>query len=379
MATTWDCIVLGVGGMGSAAAAHLARRGVRVLGLEQHPLVHDWGSSHGETRIIRKAYFEHPDYVPLLQRAYENWRSLEAEQGRRLFEPTGLFLCGPESGEAVGGTLLAAKQHSLPLESLSPAEARRRFEGFRFPEESRIVFERDAGFLHVEACVRAHCDSAQQHGATLRSGETVCRWTSDGRTVRVFTDREIYEAASLIITAGPWASRLLREIRVPLVVLRKVLLWFESRPAAYRFTPCFLYEEPEGEFYGFPSLDGTSIKVAEHTGGDTVDDPALVDRLLHPADVERVRTFVTSRLSGVSGTVLKHRVCLYTKTPDSHFLIDRHPEFRNVAVGAGFSGHGFKFASVIGEVLADLALNGETSLPVGFLGLHRFSSNVPSL
>jgi sarcosine oxidase len=376
MAETWDCIVLGVGAMGSGALRSLARRGARVLGLEQHGVAHDLGSSHGETRIIRKAYFEHPDYVPLLHRAFEGWRDLEASAGRSLFTAAGLFLAGAAEGETVGGTIRAAQQHRLPLDRLSPAEARRAFPGFEFAGEDTIVFEREAGYLRVEACVRAQVDDALAHGATLRTGEFVTGWSSDGRTVRVLTDRGIHEGATLIVTAGAWASRLLRDLNVPLRVLRKVQLWFGvagkeiARPD--RDSPCFLYERPEGAFYGFPSLDGATIKVAEHTGGEEVEDPALVDRRLHEADVAPVRRFVASSLPAATGDVLRHSVCLYTMSPDGHFAVDRHPHHGNVAFGAGFSGHGFKFAGVIGEALADLALNGRTTLPIQFLGLDRF-------
>lgn len=371
MPHTWDVIVLGVGGFGSGALYHLARRGLRVLGIEQHGVPHDYGSSHGESRIIRLAYFEHPDYVPLLRRAFEHWRELERLSGRRLLHQTGLFLCGPAEGEAVPGTRRAAEEHHLSLDVLTPAEAAARFPEFAFPPDSEVVFEQSAGWLSVEACVAAHVEQARRAGATLHLHERVERWTTDGRTVQVWTDRNRYEAAAAVITAGPWASRLLGPLGIPLRVLRKVQLWFDVREGSYRETPCFLYEQSQRTFYGFPSLDGRTIKVAEHTGGEEVEDPALVDRRCHPEDIAPVAAFVREFLPRAEPQVLRHSVCLYTMSPDGHFVVDRHPEWENVVFGAGFSGHGFKFTGVLGEVLADFVSTGATALPVRFLRLSR--------
>lgn len=376
MPRTWDVIVLGVGGFGSGALFHLARRGLKVLGIEQYGVAHDHGSSHGESRIIRLAYFEHPDYVPLLRRAFEHWRELEQRTQRTLLHQTGLFLCGPAEGEAVSGTRRAAAEHRLPLESLTPAEAASQFPEFSFPPDCEVVFEQQAGWLSVEACVAAHVDQARQAGGALHCQERVERWTADGRSVRVWTDRGMYEAGGLVITAGPWASRVLSGLGVPFRVLRKVQLWFGVREGSYREAPCFLYERPEGVFYGFPSLEGATIKVAEHTGGEEVDDPALVDRRCHPQDVAPAAAFVRQCLPRTEPQVLRHSVCLYTMSPDGHFVVDRHPEWENVVFGAGFSGHGFKFTGVLGEVLADLVSRGTTTLPAEFLRLSRLSAGL---
>ena len=221
MSEIFDCIVLGVGGFGSGALYHLARRGVRVLGIEQFGVAHDRGSSHGETRIIRKAYFEHPDYVPLLHRAYELWHELERETNRQLLHPVGLFIAGTPSCESVSGTILAAEQHRLPIDRLTVAEARGRFPGFRFHDDFAIVFEPQAGYLEVENCVAAHVAAAKRHGAVLRTDETVASWESDGRRVVVKTDKAEYAAASLVITAGPWASQVLNDARPSLAALSR--------------------------------------------------------------------------------------------------------------------------------------------------------------
>ncbi len=376
MTATYDVIVLGVGGFGSGVLDHLARRGVKVLGIERFGLAHDRGSSHGQTRIIRKAYFEHPDYVPLCLAAYDLWRDLEADSGTLLMHLCGLMLAGPENGEAIAGAKTAARQHNLPIEELSASESAGRFPGFRIPDRDRVVFEADAGFLLVEDCVRAHIDRAIRFGAVVQTGETVRAWNSDGNTVVVQTDRDTYSAAKLVITPGAWASQLLPRIGVDWEVLRKPLFWHEAASPALQIEngcPAFFFEQNNRAFYGFPCLDGRLLKVAEHTGGNVVTDPAKVDRAIHAADTEAIPAFLAECLPAVATTPDSHSVCLYTLTPDRHFVVDFHPQFANVVIGAGFSGHGFKFTTVLGKTLADLALDGRTSLPVRFLSMDRFA------
>lgn len=384
----FDCIVLGVGGFGSGALDALARRGANVLGIERFGVAHDRGSSHGLTRIIRKAYFEHPDYVPLCIRAYELWDNLAADSGRALYRLCGLLLAGPEQGEAVGGAKLAAAKYGVELESLTAGEAGRRFPGFRIPTEFSAVFEPQAGYLLVEECVRAHVERAQRQGAVLQTQEAVVGWTSDGKRVTVTTDRSQYTAAKLVITAGAWAANLLDESvpaqsrasrvggnwRSLLRVVRKPQFWHEAGAEVYRVEngcPAYLFDRSDGVFYGFPCIDGRTLKVAEHSGGEAVGDPTLLDRAIHPSDTGPVARFLADHLPGVKPSPVRHSVCMYTLTRDRHFIVDVHPEFGNVVIGAGFSGHGFKFTTVLGEALADLALDGSTELPIGFLSLRR--------
>ncbi len=374
MVQTYDCIVLGVGGFGSGALYHLARRGLRVLGIDRFGVAHDRGSSHGETRIIRKAYFEHPDYVPLVLRAYGLWNELESASGRRLCELCGLMLAGPSGGEAISGARLAARMHDLAIDDIPLAEARRRFPGFRFAEDVDVVFEADAGFLAVEDCVRTHIEQAQRRGAELRTNEAVIEWSVNGDSIRLRTDRNEYEAARMIVTAGAWTRQILADLSVSLKVVRKPLFWHAVTADDYSIesgSPGFYIEQGERAFYGFPAIDGQTVKVAEHTGGLEVDDPLTVDRDVHPADSQPVSEFVRSTMPGLKPEPSRHAVCMYTHTADNHFIIDRHPEFENVAIGAGFSGHGFKFTTVLGEALADIAVEGQTKLPVGFLRLGR--------
>jgi sarcosine oxidase len=378
MEPSWDCIVLGTGGAGSAALYHLSKRGARALGIDRFPPGHDRGSSHGDTRIIRQAYFEHPDYVPLLLRAYQLWRELEERSGKELYGEVGLLQVGPPGGQVVPGVVESARNHGLPVEELSGREVQARFPGFRVDPEMSGVFERRAGFLRVEECVRAHAEEARRLGAELRTGESVRGWRAEGSGVAVETDCGTYRAGRLIITAGSWAGTLLEGLGLHLEVRRKPLLWYATRGdgpgdlyRAERGCPCFLYEVPEGIFYGFPRIDRFGLKAAEHTGGERVADPLQVDRSLRDLDRRPVDGFLRRHLPGVGGEILKHVVCMYTMTPDEHFIIDRHPRHSQVAIAAGLSGHGFKFTAVLGEVLAQLVLDGRAELPIGFLACDR--------
>ena len=374
MSGTFDCIIIGIGGFGSGAFYHLAKRGVRVLGIEQFGVAHEKGSSHGETRIIRKAYFEHPDYVPLAKRAYDLWRELEAESGQPLMKLAGVLLAGPPEGEAVGGAKISAARHGILLEEMSPKEAMAHFPGLRFAEEFSIVHEPDSGYLFVEHCVEMHIREAQKRGGVLKTNETVTGWSSDGKSVTVKTDKGEYAAGALIITAGPWALRMLEDLAIPLRVLRKPVFWSQVRPEfqkSIRDWPGFLYELPEGVFYGLPGSDGASLKLAEHTSGQPIENPAEASRQIEPEDQAKIAQFIGRCVPAAVAEMRRHDVCFYTMTPDAHFVIDHHPRYRNVAFGAGFSGHGFKFTGILGQALADLVLDQTTDLPVGFLSLSR--------
>ena len=372
----FDVIVLGSGGVGSAALAHLARRGVNVLGLDQFPGAHDRGSSHGETRMIRQAYLEHPDYVPLLRRAYALWDELEELTGKRLFERVGLLEVGPADGFVVPGVIASAQQHKLVVDELSHDDVRKRFPGFKLDETMAAVFESDAGYLLVEECVRAHLEVASRYGATLQTGETVEDWSAGDDGVTVKTNRQTYYADRLVVTAGAWASRFLGSIGCSLRVVRKHLHWFDCQDPIYRRDrgcPAFLFEVDRTVYYGFPQIDELGVKIAEHSEqGDPVEDPLDLDRSLDKAEHLRVAAQLKRYLPGVSLAPTRHVVCMYTMSADHHFIVDRHPQFPAVVFAAGLSGHGFKFASTLGEALAEMALGEQASQPVEFLGLKRF-------
>jgi sarcosine oxidase len=374
----YDAIVLGIGGVGSASLYHLARRGARVLGIDRFTPPHDRGSTHGHTRVIRQAYFEHPNYVPLLRESYREWRELESHVGKKHFHQIGLVEIGPPDGVVVPGVLRAAEEHGLAVEPLAAAEVEARWPGLRAGKELVGVFEPTAGYLLVEDCVQAHLDAARAAGAEVRFDTEVVTWSARANDVRVKTAvGDEFSASRLIISAGAWASRILTDLKLALVVRRKSLFWFQAdgpRLEPSRM-PVFLFEVPEGVFYGFPKLDGRGVKVAEHSGGRVVHDPAAVDRTIDADEQHRLESFLARHLPDVSRHVTDHAVCLYTMSPDEHFIVDVHPQHVNVAFAAGLSGHGFKFVPVLGRALADLALDGATELPIEFLSLKRFANN----
>jgi sarcosine oxidase len=374
----YDTIVLGIGGVGSAALYHLARRGVRAIGIDRFSPPHELGSSHGHTRVIRQAYFEHSDYVPLLKEAYRLWYGLESLTGRQLFHEIGLIEIGPPDGEVVPGVVRAAEEHAIQVESLTAEQIGRRWPGLHVDRDLVGVFEPAAGYLHVEECVTAHLEAARAAGAEIITKTEVRSWTANDNGVRVRTvNGEEIVGNRLIVAAGAWAGQLLSDLNVPLRVLRKSLFWFATYDDRYDLAsgmPVFLFELPTGVFYGFPSLDERGVKFAEHTGGQLVDNPLSVDRTINSLEQSRLIEVMSQHLPGVSSRVTDHSVCLYTMSPDEHFVVDRHPAHANVVFAAGLSGHGFKFTPVLGRALADLALGGGTDLPLEFLSLKRFSA-----
>lgn len=374
MSSAYDVIVLGLGAMGSAAAYHLARREARVLGLDAYPRGHTQGSSHGRSRIIREAYFEAPEYVPLVQRAYHLWRELEAESGQALLTLTGGLNLGAPESDLVTGALASAQQHQLPYDYLTTRDITARFPGFHPPEGYVAIYEPHAGILAPEACVGAHLDLAARHGATLHSGEQVRQWAADGDGVRVETARDVYHAGCLVIAAGPWSAEVLDGLGLPLTVQRVVNVHFApAQPERFAPERCPIYilAVPEGDYYGFPALPGQGVKFGRHDTGE-VCTPETIRRAVDADEVAALRAVLDRYLPGAGGDVLWTLTCMYTNTPDRHFIIDRHPAHSQVVYGCGFSGHGFKFSSAIGEVLADLALDGVTQHPIGFLSAARF-------
>jgi sarcosine oxidase len=374
---TYDAVVLGCGAVGSATLGHLARRGLRVLGLDRFTPPHDRGSSHGRTRMIRQAYFEHPDYVPLVLRAYEQWFALEEAVGRKLYRETGLLEIGPPAGQVIAGVLASARQHDLAVDELSPDDVERHFPGFAVPDGMRGVFERHAGVLRVEECIRAQIEQARAGGVELHCEEAVQSWRIDGANVVVDTDQGRYEAPRLVITAGAWAGQLLADVKASLVVRRKPQYWFAPRGEAYdadNGTPAFLYDTPGGVFYGVPVVGAEGMKCAEHSGGAVVADPLQLDPDVDASDLARVTGFITACLPQLTTRLNDHAPCMYTMSPDEHFLVDVHPRYPQVSFVAGLSGHGFKFAPVLGEALADLATTGRSELPIEFLSVKRFAT-----
>lgn len=374
-----DVIILGLGAMGAAAAWALARRGLRVLGLEQYGIGHAWGSSHGRTRLIRMCYYEHPDYVPLLRRTYVLWREMEAESGRPILHVTGGLFAGPGESEFVRGTKAAAAAHGLPLEALSRGEASRRWPQVVIPESHEALFEPAAGYLCSDAAVACMAALARRRGATLLEHERAVEWSAHARGVRVRTERGEHEAGTLVIAAGPWVAALLPGLGVTLRVTRQVVAWFAPRDeaaASPHRLPVWAMLDDEGVLnYGMPNLPagtgGPGLNAGRHVPGQEAT-PGPGVRAAEGADTASIRAFLEHRIPAAAGPMLDAATCLYTGTPDGHFILDRHPRHERVLVLSPCSGHGFKFAPVVGEVAADLATRGDTPLPIGFLRLARF-------
>jgi sarcosine oxidase len=378
----YHAIVVGLGAMGSAAVSHLARRGKRVVGLEQFTPAHALGSSHGRSRVTRQAYFENPAYVPLLERATELWRQLQRDSAMRLLQITGGLMLGPPDGVVVKGTLASARRHGLRHDVLEAAEVRRLFPAFTPDEGTTGVLDHAAGVLFPEDCILAHIGSATRAGAELRWQEPVLRWRSTDDHVEVTTARGTYVAEALLLCAGPWmtmtttTTELLADLDLPLQVERNVLYWFRPTADLALFAPdrfpVFIVEHSPGKvFYGFPNLDDDGVKVARHHTGELCT-PTTMRREVGQDEVHEMRGLLEGVLPTVGGDLLSATTCMYTNTPDGHFIIDRHPRHPNVVLASPCSGHGFKFASVIGEILADLACDGRTQHPIEMFRLGRF-------
>jgi sarcosine oxidase len=370
----FDTIIIGLGAMGSAAAYHLARRNQRILGLDRFTPPHAFGSSHGQTRIIREAYFEHPAYVPIVQRAYENWAELERASGQKLFQQTGGLMIGPPEGILVTGAQRSAQLHQLPHELLTARELRRRFPAFKPADEMVAVGEPRAGILFPERCLEAHLQRARQHGATLHFDEPAAKWECDGEGVRVLTAKDEYRAQRLLITAGAWIGRFTAELNLPLNIERQVFLWFNPIHDPEYFAPhsCPIYiweHEPNRFIYGFPNL-GEGVKVGIHHEGENTD-PDFIRREVGDDDIEAMRAILRRIMPAIDTASRASAVCMYTSTPDMNFLIDFHPQHPQVLLASICSGHGFKFSSAFGEILADLLLEGHSRFDLTLFRLER--------
>jgi sarcosine oxidase len=374
MASVFDVAVVGLGAMGSAVAFQCARRGRSVLGLDQFTPPHSYGSSHGQTRIIREAYFEHPGYVPLIQRAYELWNEMERLTGQHLFQKTGGLMIGAPEGTLVAGALLSARTHGLEHETLSREELRKRFPALKPPPGTVGVWEPRAGILFPEKCVAAHLRLAAEHGASLRYEEPVLRWDAKSDSIRIRTEKSEYQARRVVFCAGSWLSSLVPKLSVPLELERQILYWFRTaRPAFFAPTalPVFIWEHARDSFfYGFPDL-GTGVKLARHGGGERTTHQTL-QRAVSEEEVHSMQNLVRPFLRGLRES-LQAETCLYTNTPTRHFLLDFHPDSDRVLLASPCSGHGFKFSSALGEVMADMLDRVPSRFDLSLFKLAAFS------
>jgi sarcosine oxidase len=371
-----DVVVCGVGAMGSAALYHLARRGLHVIGIEQAHPGHEGGSSHGRTRMFRLSYFEHPSYVPLLRRAQALWRELEHESKRPLLHRTGILEIGAAGGRLVQSTLAAARLHDLPHDVLDARELMRKNPMFAVPNTYVAVRQPDGGLVESDAAIAAMVALARQHGATLATGERIRRIVPRRRGVSIITDRRSVFARKAIVTAGAWLPQLLPDMALPLRVTRQVLAWFRPKEPllfANGRCPVFLIESRHGLHYGIPFAGEPGVKLAKHHHADQEVDPNACDRTVSFQDVAMIRSAIAALLPAADGPVIASKTCLYTMTPDHDFIIDRHPDCANILFASPCSGHGFKFAPVVGEILADLATGGGTTHDISRFQLARFA------
>ncbi|MER7175069.1 N-methyl-L-tryptophan oxidase [Streptomyces mesophilus] len=381
MSRTYDVIVLGLGGMGSSAAWHLAERGVRVLGLEKFGPAHNRGSSHGGSRITRQSYFEGTEYVPLLLRAYELYERLERDTGLDVATLCGGLMAGRPDSRTVAGSLESARTWGLPHELLDAREIRRRFPTLNPADDEIGLYEARAGLLRPETTVTAQLRLAERAGAELHFEEPVIRWARDGDGVLVETAQGTYTAGQLVICPGAWAPRLLADLDVPITIERQIMYWFQPSggvgPYLPERHPVYIWEDSAGiQVYGFPAIDGPDggAKVAFFRKNGAPCTPDTIDRTVHQHEIDAMAAQVGRHLPTLPGKFLRAATCMYSTTDDEHFVIARHPSHaESVTVACGFSGHGFKFVPVVGEILADLALRGATEHPISLFDPRRFA------
>lgn len=372
----YDVIVIGVGGMGSASCYHLAKRGKRVLGIERYDIPHAMGSSHGVNRIIRLAYYEDPAYVPLLRRAYELWRELQTGFGEQVLHITGSIDASEPDGEVFIGSLESCKLHDLPHEVMTGAQLSERFPGYRLPDRHQVVFQPDGGFVISERAIVGHVFGALEAGARIKAREQVLEWelTSDG--VRVRTDKGVYEAERLVVSPGAWIGDLVPALKGVSVPERQVLAWFQpTAPAKFQpdIFPVFNVTVDEGRYYGFPAFSIPGFKVGRYHHREEAIDPESWNREPDDVDEKILRDFTGRYFPEANGDLMTMRSCIFTNTPDEHFVIDFTGDERVIAVSP-CSGHGFKFCSVVGEIVADLATTGASNHDISLFRLDRFTN-----
>ncbi len=369
-----EIIVIGAGTMGIAATLELARRGKRVLVIDRSSVPNAIGSHHGTTRFFRTAYFEHPDYVPLLVQAREGWARLERDCGERLFEQTGMLLMGPTGGRLVEPTIASAQTHGIEHQTLSHADLKSRYPYFKAPGQSIGVFEPSAGCIACETAISAMARLARQHGATIMEHTPVLDWSADASGVRVRTQHGTIEAERLVLCQGAWSGDLAQDLGTELRVTRQVMFWLQppaGGPSTAPELPVWAMEAEGDYFFGFPQVLGEQgLKTCSHTPG-AVSEPASLDREVYASDERPIREFLQRHAPVLDTPTMDATVCMYSMTPDEHFVIDRHPRHENVVVACGFSGHGFKFAPVVGELISSAASSSD-GVPTGFLSGSRF-------
>jgi sarcosine oxidase len=380
----FDVIVIGVGSMGASTCYNLAKKGIKVLGLEQFDITHEMGSHAGQSRMIRKAYFEHPSYVPLLERAYHNWKQLEKETGEHVYFKTGVLYFGKANHILMSGVNESSKKYNIHVDNINKDQLQKKYPQFRIPDNYQVLFEPDAGFITPERAILLYVEKAIELGATIKTKSKVLEWKEKEDVIEVVTSTKTYKAKKLVITAGAWAPKMIPSIASSLKVTKQIVGWVipkNNELFKYGKLPCWAIADDAmpGMFYGFPMLPAgkfngpIGFKLAHHFHGE-ISDPDTITRIPTMQDEENLKYVLNKFFPDGFKSTHVIKTCIYTNTPDEHFIIDLLPEYKHVIVAAGFSGHGFKFVSVVGEILTDLALNGVSDLPIDFLTTKRLSS-----
>jgi N-methyl-L-tryptophan oxidase len=372
----YDVIVIGAGSMGMAAGYFLSKSGKRTLLLDSFSPPHNKGSHHGDTRIIRHAYGEGEEYVPLALKAQELWNELEKVTGKQLFLPTGVLNVSHEKTDFIQNIISSSKAYSLPLEVLDSIEVNKRWPGITLPNKYIGCFEPTSGVLKCEECIEAYRENAERHGATILTNSKVRELSVHDKRVTIKTEGQTFTADALVVSAGAWSGSLLSmlDLNLPLNPVRKTFAWFDVNEDLYNHKdfPAFSFETSQGQYYGFPSINGSGLKVGRHDGGETINpDEAILGFGELEKDETDLRQFLHNYMP--STQQLKYgKTCMYTLTPDEDFIIDLHPNYSNVAIASGFSGHGFKFSSVVGQILSELIISGKTEQNISPFSINRF-------
>ncbi len=372
----YDVIVIGAGSMGMAAGSFLSKSGKRTLLLDSYDPPHNKGSHHGDTRMIRYAYAEGEEYVPFVLKARELWRDLEKETGRELFLQTGVLNAGDHQSKFVQNIISSSKTYSLPLEVLSSHEVNERWPGMTLPENYIGCYEPTSGVLKCEECIEAYRELAEKYGAEVLTNQKVKELYIHGKKVTVRTEEQTFSSDALIVSAGAWSGPLLAKLKLnlPLKPVRKTFAWFDAHEELYNSQsfPAFAVDAPQGLYYGFPSINGSGLKTGRHDGGDRINPDEPLALFGEQEEDESDLAGFLNRYMPESGPLKFGKTCMYTMTPDEKFIIDLHPNHSNVAIASGFSGHGFKFSSAVGQVLSELIIAGKSEQDISSFSIRRF-------
>ncbi|MBU7595196.1 N-methyl-L-tryptophan oxidase [Metabacillus halosaccharovorans] len=374
----YDVIIIGAGSMGMAAGYYLSKSGKKTLLLDSFHPPHNKGSHHGETRIIRYAYAEGEEYVPFILKAQELWNELERDTGKPLFIPTGVLSVGNKESNFIQNTISSSTTYSLPLEVMNPAEVQNRWSGITLPNDFIGCFEPTSGVLKCEESIKAYQMLAEMNGATILSNSRVKEIHIQEEKVTIKTSDKTFCSDSLVVAAGAWSGHLLSmlDLNLPLTPVRKTFAWFDVNEKIYNSNdfPAFAFETSQGLYYGFPSVDGAGLKVGRHDGGERINpDEAMKQFGEIVEDEGDLIQFLNQYLPEI-GSLKYGKTCMYTLTPDDKFVIDIHPKYSNVAIAAGFSGHGFKFSSAVGQALSNLIVSGKNEIDISQFSIDRFNN-----